>query len=583
MRMHRRRSGVLLVLALGAACLQDAPSAPTAGAASLAMETRVVRAATSLATGIDVLVQYERRQGGPVTLLQRQIPFASDGAAGASGQVVQPLGLDLSRCLADPQHLPAAGQCSLTVRVSLVAGSGVLDEVSLPGLSVSPGRTVTPPPVTLYEVATLAITPPRDPTLFPGETTAFSAQLLAADGTPVSGREVTWTSSSSSVAAVAGGNVTAAGLGSATITASAGGRSASRAVTVVPRPQLLLSDTLADVATVFNSQLETLEPPPPTFVTISNATATPATGLSVGTILYQGGAAGWLTATLAGTTAPTTATIIVTRTDLLPGTYSAKIPILASSATANSPQFVTVNYTVADDGTSGGGGPPSYSLFFTLDSLNGGQLPLGSVTSTPGLVANVQYGPGISGWLQTTIITTTSPPTVVVQPLPSAPPGNHQAVITVSSPTTPPVVIGSVQFVVDYTGFTLGLLARVQGQARTTVRTGEVLDIVATMNGSAGTVPGIPVTFKVLDPGLNLVGTSSVTGHAVQAVPVPGARGPVRVVVSTVFGSPPSTDTLTIFVDNGAAGSLAVPDDAPSLPVLRRSPNSPPPAFPERR
>ena len=579
MKMQRRRSGALLLVALSAACLQDAPSAPAAGVASLAMQARVVRAASSVSTGLDVLVRYERGQGGPATLLQQQIAFSGGTAAGASGDQVQPITLDLSRCLADPQHLPGAGKCSLSVRVTLVGGASVLDEVTLPAFSLSPGRTVTAPPVTLYEVATLAITPPRDPTLFPGETAAFTAQLLAADGTLVGGREVTWTSSAATVAAVAGGNVTAAGLGSATITATAGGRSATRAVKVIPRPQLQLSDTLANLVATLNSELGYTQLPAPAVVTISNATATPATGLAVGTIYYQGGQTGWLAATLGGTTAPTKLTLAIVSTGLPPGTYTATVPIQASAAT-NSPQSVTVHYVVQDDG---GSWSPGYSLFFTLDSLHAGQLPLGAVAGTPGLVATVQYGPGITGWLQTTV-TNSSPPSVTVQPLPNAPPGNHQAIVSVSSPTTPTVVIGTVQYVVDYSAFTLRLNALLHGMTAQFVERGDTLVLLPVLSSGQTAIPGVPVTISVLDPGLTLLATGAVTGKPVLAVPVDGYRGVVRIALRLTLDSGAHADTVAVFVDNGPMSGVQAPGGAGrrAAPLPLR-PSSPPPARPEPR
>lgn len=75
-----------------------------------------------------------------------------------------------------------------------------------------------------------------------GKTQTFSAQALTATGTPVSGRTVQWSSDKQSVATVDGaGVVTAAGAGTAKITATVDGISASVPVRVPERPVLTLA------------------------------------------------------------------------------------------------------------------------------------------------------------------------------------------------------------------------------------------------------------------------------------------------------------------------------------------------------
>lgn len=80
-------------------------------------------------------------------------------------------------------------------------------------------------------------------------------------------------------------------------------------------------------------------------VSITNAGGGTLSGLGV-SVTYPGGQpAGWVTTSLAGTTAPTTLTVGASAAGLAPGTYTASIGI-ASPAAANSPQVVAVTLTV---------------------------------------------------------------------------------------------------------------------------------------------------------------------------------------------------------------------------------------------
>ena len=71
-----------------------------------------------------------------------------------------------------------------------------------------------------------------------GETVTLTATVKPDDATD---KTVTWSTSDNSVAVVSGGVVTAKGLGTAVITAAAGGKSASCAITVIPTPVLSVS------------------------------------------------------------------------------------------------------------------------------------------------------------------------------------------------------------------------------------------------------------------------------------------------------------------------------------------------------
>jgi uncharacterized protein YjdB len=85
-------------------------------------------------------------------------------------------------------------------------------------------------------VATVEVTPAA-PAIFVGATQQLAATLRGSDGTVLTGRQVSWTSSAPTIASVNGsGVVYGAGAGQATITATAEGISGSATVTVTVAP-----------------------------------------------------------------------------------------------------------------------------------------------------------------------------------------------------------------------------------------------------------------------------------------------------------------------------------------------------------
>jgi hypothetical protein len=128
-----------------------------------------------------------------------------------------------------------------TVRTSLTSFARALERISraaplalLLGVSACLGSASTDTNTT--PVATVVVTPPAV-TIIAGATSQLSATLKDASGNALTGRTITWTSSANAVATVsATGNVTGVTLGSATITATAEGKSATAAVSVLRDP-----------------------------------------------------------------------------------------------------------------------------------------------------------------------------------------------------------------------------------------------------------------------------------------------------------------------------------------------------------
>jgi uncharacterized protein YjdB len=96
-------------------------------------------------------------------------------------------------------------------------------------------RAAVAPPTTPAAVASLSVTPPNL-TLTIGRTQTLRLALLDARGNPLSERPATWTSSSPAVTVSSRGEVEAVSPGTAVVTATVEGRSASSTITVPQVP-----------------------------------------------------------------------------------------------------------------------------------------------------------------------------------------------------------------------------------------------------------------------------------------------------------------------------------------------------------
>ena len=128
------------------------------------------------------------------------------------------------------------------------------------------GTTEPPtPPPDPPRPATVAVTPATTQLTALGDTVQLSAEVRDQNGQVMAGAAVTWSSSATSIATVSGsGLVTAAGNGTATITARAGGASGTAVVTVMQSPDSVavlpeeatiaaLGDTLRLAAEAFDA------------------------------------------------------------------------------------------------------------------------------------------------------------------------------------------------------------------------------------------------------------------------------------------------------------------------------------------
>ena len=157
---------------------------------------------------------------------------------------------------------------------------------------------------------------------------------------------VTWTSSDVAVATVDFGRVVALDTGSTVILAVSGDEATSATIAVVRPPALELAAGAAAFAVVGGA------PQPATAaIAVTNGGDQPLEGLAVGDVTYDGGATGWLTATLDGTTAPATLTLAAVSAGLAPGVYGATVTVTApelSSRTVTVTLFTRTATLVGD-------------------------------------------------------------------------------------------------------------------------------------------------------------------------------------------------------------------------------------------
>jgi trimeric autotransporter adhesin len=199
---------------------------------------------TALAPGEVVVTGTVEGHAGTCQLLIAPVPVVAVVVAPGGGSLEAGATLQLSATLRDPQGKPVTGRsiawsssnpAVATVSAQgLVAGSApgaVQITASCEGKSGVASLTVVNAPVVVVELN------PASVALSPGKSEQLTALLKDSRGHALSGRSVSWRSSQPSVATVTpNGSVSAVGIGSAEITASAEGKSAVARVTVTPIP-----------------------------------------------------------------------------------------------------------------------------------------------------------------------------------------------------------------------------------------------------------------------------------------------------------------------------------------------------------
>ena len=237
-------------------------------------------------------------------------------------------------------------------------------------------------------------------------------------------------------------------------------------------------------------------------VAVTNGGGGTLSGLSVSVIYATGQPTGWLTATLGATTAPTDITLTAATASLSAGTYSATVRV-ASGVAQNTPQDITVTFTVAAPQPSIGAQPTS--LTFTGASPADQQIQLTNTGggTLSGLADSVSYTTGQpTGWLTTNLSSTTAPATLTVgASAASLPAGSYTATIRITAPgaTNSPLDV-SVTFTVPEpvpgvpTGVTATAISPTQIDVAWTAATGTVTEYrIERKTGAGGTFAQVQI------------------------------------------------------------------------------------------
>src|SRR5213079_2599712 len=253
--------------------------------------------------------------------------------------------------------------------VATVSNSGLVSGVT-PGsatiMATSEGKsgtstiTVTPVPVASVEVT------PATASVQAGQTVQHTATPKDANGAPLTGRTVTWSSSNTAVATVSnGGLVSGVTPGSATITATSEGKSGTSTITVTPVPVASVEVTPATASVQAGQTVQlTATPKDANGAPLSGRTVTWSSSNTAVATLSNGGLVSGVTpgsATITATSEGKSGTSSITVTNVPVATVDVTPP----SASVQAGQTVQLTATPKD-----AGGTPLSGRTVTWSSSN---------------------------------------------------------------------------------------------------------------------------------------------------------------------------------------------------------------------
>src|SRR5439155_324837 len=315
--------------------------------------------ASGLVTGVapgsaTITAASEGKSGGAViTVNPAPVPVASVGVTPGSatmqaGQTVQPAATPK-----DGNRNPLSGRVGTwasstsTGAVATVGSSGLVTAVATgaatitatsEGQSGSSSITVSNAPV-----ASVAVTPAAA-SVQVGQTMQLAATPKDANGNPLSGRIISWSSSNTSVVGVnSSGLVTAVATGGATITATSEGQSGTASITVPPVPVATVAVTPAS-ASVNEGQTVQL------VATLKDASGNTLTGRTVtwassNTAAATVSASGLVTGKVAGAATITATSETVSGTSAITVVHVPVAAVAVTPASASLPAGQTVQLT----------------------------------------------------------------------------------------------------------------------------------------------------------------------------------------------------------------------------------------------
>jgi len=377
-----------------------------------------------------------------ITVACPPAPVASVSLTPAAASVLTGQTVQLTATPKDANGNPLGGRVvtwsSDNTTIATVSASGLVTANAVGSATItatSEGQSgASAITVSTVPVASLAVSP-ATASLSVGQTALLTATPKDANGNPLTGRAVTWSTDNGSVATVSGtGLVTAAGAGSATITATSEGKSGTASVTVTaPTGQFAIGDSVQ--TTVSTWVRNTSQPPadpatgtPPSVIGTQPAGARgvvdsgPVLNTTAGGdgairyhVLFASGTSGWV---VQGNLAKIVPTVPVASVTVSPATASltvgqtAQLTATPKDANGNPLTGRTITWSSSDNTIAtvsgsglvtgvGPGGP------VTITATSEGQSGTAAVNVTLAPVASVTVAPStaniaITGTVQLT-------------------------------------------------------------------------------------------------------------------------------------------------------------------------------------
>ncbi len=336
---------------------------------------------TGFAVGAATIRATSEGQSGTAAVTVSSVPVASLGVSPATANVLVGGTTQLSATPKDAAGNILAGRAVTWTNsnpgIAMVSTTGLVTGVAAGAATItatSEGQSASATiSVANVPVASVVISPVTAVVLV-GATLQLTTTLKDAAGNVLSGRSVTWASSTPAVATVtATGLVTGAGAGAVTITATSEGKTGSAAVTVnlVPVASVSVSPASAGIplgqwvqltATLLDANGMPLSGRSITWASSAPAVAAVSTG---GLVTGVASGAATITATSEGKSG-TAAVTVTAGSPVQPGTV---LDLAVASTTASS---VTLAFTEVDDGT---GQPAKYDIRYAPGALSWGMAP----------------------------------------------------------------------------------------------------------------------------------------------------------------------------------------------------------------
>lgn len=431
--------------------------------------------------------------------------------------------------------------------------------------------------VTTVDVASVDVAPPSASVMV-NATTRLTATVFGNGGERLTGRRVDWSSEDESIATVDGdGVVRGVSPGSTTIRATSEGAAGTATVNVGQGPAIALSAASASFAGRQGGA-----DPAQQSIAITNAGGGTLDELTVAIAYADGQPGGWLTAELAGSTAPTSVSLRAAIGSLSAGTYAATVTV-SSSATAGSAKVIDVTFVIGD-------AQPAIALSPTsleFEALERGANPAAQSVqianagggSLTGLTVSLTYPGGQpGGWLSATLGGTTAPATVTVAAQTgSLAPGTYTATIGVASTAAAnsPQTVG-VTFVVLDAPPVIAVSPTTVSVETTDVGGDPASVQVSVTNAGGGTLDGIAaaVTYASGQPTgwlqASLGGSTAPTTLTLSATKGELAAGTYDAIVHV--SSPDAAEAQTVAVSFTIVSTVPPPPSAPGS--LSAAPNT---------